>query len=176
MHIRVYGIPAPQGSKVARPVYAGSGADRHFTGRVNQVESAGEKLTSWREAIRNDCAQQRQGRTFADGPVSVIAQFYLPRPRAHFGSGGNSGRVKASSPAFPVGKKDDLDKLTRAVLDGLTEGGAFGDDGQVACMMLVKLYADATGPGCELWISRTGPFTGLTPDATEGDNDQRFVF
>jgi hypothetical protein len=39
----------------------------------------------------------------------------------------------AKSVAFPA-KRPDLDKLVRSVLDGLSDGGAFDDDSQVASL------------------------------------------
>jgi len=51
--ITVHGQPATQGSKHARPIYKGRGADKVFTGKVAQVESSKEKHTTWREAVKS---------------------------------------------------------------------------------------------------------------------------
>ena len=42
---------------------------------------------------------------------------------------------------------EHLDKLLRAVLDGVTDAGAWRDDSQVAQLSAVKRWADAETPG-----------------------------
>ena len=54
-----------------------------------------------------------------DGPVIVTVDFYLPRPKSHYGTGRNAGALKPSAPAEHL-TMPDLDKLTRAVGDALT--------------------------------------------------------
>jgi Holliday junction resolvase RusA-like endonuclease len=46
----------------------------------------------------------------------------------------------------------DLDKLTRAVLDGLTRAGVWADDGQVVELRATKCYDDDHPPGVDLWV------------------------
>jgi crossover junction endodeoxyribonuclease RusA len=120
--IEVRGIPAPQGSK------------RHV-GRGIMVESS-KAVGPWREAVRAETQSQMglQERDAAEGPVSVLVYFYLPRPSSI------SRKI-----LWPF-KRPDLDKLGRAVLDGLTEGGAWLDDGQVVRLMLEKRYAGRENP------------------------------
>lgn len=153
MRFRVYGIPAPQGSKVARPVYAGSGPDRRPTGQINQVESS-QAVGPWRDSVARAVLEQRGGRTFASGPVAMIINFYFPRPAYHFGSGRNAGQLKPSAPPYPIGRRNDIDKLLRAVMDALTTGGAWHDDGQAPVVMMGRFYADGVLPGCEIWLTR----------------------
>jgi crossover junction endodeoxyribonuclease RusA len=136
VHIRVTGRPAPQGSK------------RHVGGgrMIEQSKAVGP----WREAIRAEV--QRSGMTMIDGAASVSITFILPRPRSHYGTGRNAGVLAARAPRYPSGKPD-IDKLARAVLDGLTMGGAFADDAQVVTLNAGKVYGllgDASG--CDIWI------------------------
>lgn len=127
-HILVHGIPAPQGSK------------RHV-GNGRMIESS-KAVGPWREAVRAETQREMQGNGIPPypGPVYVQATFYLPRPKGHYGTGKNAGIVRPSAPRYVSGKPD-LDKLARALLDGLTEGGAWQDDAQVVVLEVEKMYA-----------------------------------
>jgi crossover junction endodeoxyribonuclease RusA len=137
MRIEVAGIPAPQGSK------------RHVGGgrMVEQSRAVGP----WREAVRAET--QRVCQVFVDRnsflsdlefltgcATRVQITFRLPKPK--------------STPArvlFPV-KRPDIDKLARAVLDGLVAGGALADDSQVVDLLVSKRFA-TTRPGCIIEIT-----------------------
>lgn len=112
------GIPVPQGSKTAFVV-----------GRRAVVTDANRtKLKPWRDvvAINSD-----RGITF-DCPVSVELTFVMPKPL----------KPRWSTPAV----KPDVDKLTRAVFDGLTDGGLLADDARVVRMLCVEEYAGEGNP------------------------------
>jgi crossover junction endodeoxyribonuclease RusA len=128
--IIVRGTPAPQGSK------------RHVGGgRMIEMSKA---VGPWREAVRAQTQQAMNHLVPAEGPVTVFIEFYLARPK--------SLPKKVTAPA----RRPDLDKLGRAVLDGLTDGGAWLDDGQVIRLMMTKFYAgEDNPPGCKIEI--TGP-------------------
>jgi crossover junction endodeoxyribonuclease RusA len=114
------------------------------------VESS-KAVGPWREAVRAETqraiTETPAGRP-TGGAVCVVIMFTLPRPRSHYGAGRNAGRIKESAPNFPAGRPD-LDKLTRAVLDGLTAGGAWRDDAQVAELHASKEWGT---PGCRIQI------------------------
>jgi len=137
--IDVRGLPAPQGSK------------RHVGGgRMVEMSKA---VGPWREAVRAQTQlvmERGPGIETMTGPVQVKLFFYLTRPKGHFGTGRNSAVLRPSAPGRPAGKPD-LDKLARAVLDGLTAGGAWKDDSQVVVLVAEKLYA--AGPGCRIIIT-----------------------
>jgi crossover junction endodeoxyribonuclease RusA len=137
--IEVRGLPAPQGSK------------RHV-GRGIMVESS-KAVGPWREAVRAETQRVMAAWTDGglDGPLRVSAGFYLPRPKGHYGTGRNADRVRDSAPDYPA-HRPDLDKLVRSLLDGLTMGGAWGDDCQVVQLRVSKLYADTRTPGCRVQI------------------------
>ncbi len=141
LHIRVNGIPAPQGSK------------RHV-GNGRMVEQS-KAVGPWREAVRAQAQAAIGPRWRAlDGPVDVSLVFTFPRPNAHYGTGRNAGKLKPSAPRFPATRRrGDIDKLVRAVLDGITQGGAIADDGLVVMLDAVKLYpVDGQAPGADIWI------------------------
>jgi crossover junction endodeoxyribonuclease RusA len=88
-------------------------------------------------------AQAWAGQPPVDGPVAVRATFYLPRPKAHFGTGRNAGLVKDSAPYWPVTKnRDDLDKFVRLVGDALVIAGVLADDSQVVVWRAEKRWHD----------------------------------
>lgn len=129
--IEVAGLPAAQGSK------------RHVGGgRMIEMSKA---VAPWREAVRAEAQLAMDGTMPLDGPVEVRVNFRLPRPA--------SAPRRVTHPA----KRPDLDKLIRAVLDGLTHGGAWRDDGQVVTLMATKRFADGAGPGCSIQITREVP-------------------
>jgi crossover junction endodeoxyribonuclease RusA len=134
MRIEVAGIPAPQGSKR----HAGGGR------MVEQSRAVGP----WREAVRHETQRVMSNGGRADNwwptktwPVTVQLVFRLPRPKS-----------AAKGVKWPA-KRPDLDKLTRAVLDGLVAGGAIADDGLVVYLSAKKTFASETrGPGCDIVI------------------------
>jgi Holliday junction resolvase RusA-like endonuclease len=101
----------------------------------------------WREAVRAETQLAMPGAPMT-GPVNVHIIFYLPRPKNHYRTGRNAHILHAAAPRFPQGRPD-IDKLARAVLDGMTTGGAWSDDSQVVSLSVHKLYTiDGEKPGC----------------------------
>lgn len=146
IQIKVHGVPAPQGSKNAFAIKKGGA----YTGRTVVVEQS-RGVEPWRQAVRAE-AQRQDGR-FETGPVSVDVLFWLPRPKSHYGSGRNAAKLKESAPRYHA-SQPDLDKLARAVLDAVVQGGAIRDDSQIAVLHAEKFYADSTfPPGCVIVIN-----------------------
>lgn len=138
MIIEVRGVPAPQGN--------------HRVSKGGHIYETSKAVGPWREAVRAETQRARNGAGHLyerDDPLWVLIEFRLPRPKGHYGTGRNAGRLKFSAPALPSGKPD-IDKLARAVLDGLVAGGAFPDDSQVAQLDLYKTYGD---PGCKIIVT-----------------------
>lgn len=124
--IRVYGQPAPQGSKSA------------FVrgGRAVLVEQS-KRVKPWRQAVVE--AISRTPAASFDEAVVARVTFIMPRPKAHFGSKGGQPYLKQSAPTF-VTSTPDLDKLLRSTLDGITESGMIADDKQVVICHAQKRY------------------------------------
>lgn len=112
----VLGIPAPQGSK------------RHV-GRGILVESSA-RLKPWRDSIAAEAFAQRAGAPALDGPLYLTATFTLPRPK--------SAAKRVRTPW----RKPDLDKLLRAVMDGIGTGGIWQDDARVVEVCARKVFPD----------------------------------
>ena len=136
---QVVGTPVPQGSTRAFVV----------NGRA-VTTSKTRNLVEWRRAIA-DGARQANG--FADpleGPLSVTVYFTLRRPK--------------SAPRREVwpAKRPDLDKLVRAVLDGLSvDAQVIRDDAQVVgahgplCLSPLPL-APLSLPAVEETVEKSG--------------------
>ncbi|AJR18463.1 RusA family crossover junction endodeoxyribonuclease [Pimelobacter simplex] len=146
--IHAVGTPAPAGSKRAFVV----------NGRARMVESS-SKVRPWWQAVAGATQEALpDGWTPIAGPVRVSIEFFLARPRYHYGTGKNASRLKPTAPSY-ADKKPDTDKLERTVLDALKAAGVYLDDCQVVDLHGVKRYADAA-TGARIAVT---PLTGPTP-------------
>lgn len=75
-----------------------------------------------------------------DQPLKVILRFNFPRPKAHFGTGKNSGILKVNAPLFHTARPD-ADNLIKFVLDALNSI-YWRDDSVIAELEVVKVYSD----------------------------------
>lgn len=78
------------------------------------------------------------------GPVSLIVDFMMPRPKAHY----NKKGVKDSAPYYHT-SKPDLDNMVKALKD-CAKGVLWKDDSQVCVTMATKKYAEV--PGIKFYI------------------------
>lgn len=140
----VPGLPMPQGSKRAM---------RHrSSGKLILLDdNAGLKV--WRQAVT--AAWACEGLPMVVGPVGVCLVFVMPRPAGHWGTGSRAGVLRPSAPEWPA-VKPDVDKLVRAMLDGLTEGGAFEDDARVVQLQVLERYQQHRGELTGVWAT-VGP-------------------
>jgi Holliday junction resolvase RusA-like endonuclease len=142
LEIRVDGMPSTKGSMRAYTVRRKDGG---VGARVAHGTSAQEqRLRTWEHAVRATASLALGELEITRRPVLVDVTFRLPRPAGHYGSGKNSGRLKAGAPRRHRTKPDG-DKLLRAVLDAMT-GTVYADDGQVCEASYRKLYADEHNP------------------------------
>lgn len=113
----VEGTPIPQGSK------------RHV-GNGRMIE-ANPNLRAWRVVVTAAARQASKGFQFdKSAGIEVNLSFFMPKPKT----------VKRSMPTV----KPDLDKLVRAILDGVTDAGLWFDDGQVIKITARKNYTVTT--------------------------------
>ena len=131
--IFVAGTPAPQGSKRFVGVHGGKGI---------MIESAGDKVKSWRADVREAFAYALDAPL--TGPIHVEVRFYLRRPAS----------VSQRRRPLPT-VKPDLDKLARSTLDALKSAGVYGDDSQVVAFTVSKFYADTDQPTPGAWVAIT---------------------
>lgn len=118
MKIRVYGEPAPQGSKTARVV----------NGHVVMWESS-KKLPGWRESVHMACkVASMEHQVPILGPVELHVIFHMPRP-------------KSVSRKYP-NVAPDTDKLLRSIGDSLQSSGVVSNDAQIVTIVAHKVYAE----------------------------------
>lgn len=135
--IEIEGKPVTQGSKKAW-------YDQK-TARVMMTEDRDVELTSWRREVSNAAKQglYRGGiNQPTTEPVAVSISFFFLRPINHYGSGKNSQTLKPGAPRYPHGRIGDIDKLTRAILDSLTDARVWVDDAQVVSLKASKRWAN----------------------------------
>ena len=75
------------------------------------------------------------------GPVEVTLFFLFARPKGHYGTGRNQGRLKDSAPRFHTVKRDDIDNCVKFALDCMN-GVVFQDDCQVVLLRAAKAYTN----------------------------------
>lgn len=131
------------------------------TGRAMIVNDS-RKAAPWAALVSYAARQAMRGIEPFDGPVSVEIDFYLPRPKSHYGKRG----LKASAPAFPAVKPDG-DKMLRCTWDALT-GICFRDDAQIVAWPGRKLYG---GPGAAIRVKRVA-FAVPMPDELRAIGDR----
>lgn len=148
--LKVYGTPAPQGSKTA--VGGHGGRPRMVEGRRPKARAA---FKAWRAQVAEQGAKALadRGGVVVGGdqgahgtPLYVSIAFTVPKP--------------ASKPKYLRWSRvrPDVDKLARAVLDALdTDCGLIADDSRVAAMVVTKQYAAAgTATGANITIATLG--------------------
>jgi|SRR5215471_8952801 len=122
------------------------------TGRALMVESNKNLLDPWRSKVTSEARAMAQAIDWQPIPsgaaVGVTISFIFNRPKNHFGTGKNSAVVKALAPRFPS-SAPDIDKLTRAILDALTDARVWADDGQVVWLKVSEHYVDQSWPSGE---------------------------
>lgn len=142
--IVVYGKPQPAGSK------------RHVG--HGRIVDANPLTKSWQQEIATEGLRVRNGRGPLQGPLELRVDFYLPRPRSHYHTGKNAGRLKVNAPDQPTSRPDTT-KLVRAVEDALT-GVWYADDAQLVEQVARKFYS--TTPRAMISVARL-PFHRAEP-------------
>lgn len=147
LHVR--GHPAAQGSK------------RHVGG--GRLIESSKRLPKWREAVQ-DAALQHLHPIPPGVPVRVEIHFVMPRPKS----------LPKSRPTPPAVKRiGDLDKLCRAILDGL-DGPAYADDSQVVELVADKRIAElGEEPGARIHVSPVEALKPPTPTRQAGEGQTR---
>lgn len=111
---------------------APKGSKRIYNGRLVEVSP---RLKDWDKCL--DFALKQTVPPFNDGATRVELRFLLPRP-------------KTAKRVWPT-VTPDIDKLARAVLDGLTRWQYVEDDSQIVCLEAQKQYCSGEQmPG--VWV------------------------
>lgn len=137
-HTFVAGVPRPQGSMTL--------ARDPRTGREFAKYSG--PTAQWRQTLYVALNHWWSGPTMG-GPMSATFLFLMPRPKAHYSA---RGGVKPTAPTWHT-SQFDIDKMCRAVNDGLTDAGVWADDGQLVDMRAKKQYVgDGERPGVHITL------------------------
>ena len=128
--ITIKGIEAaPQGSKK----FVG----KNIKGQPMMIDTC-KRLKSWRDQV-GVMAKLCCVDGIIEEPVAIEVTFYFKRPKLHYDS---KKLLRQDAPTFVTNRlKGDIDKLLRALLDGLT-GSAFADDSQVVKIVADKKYCE----------------------------------
>lgn len=123
----------------ARPRAFARRVGNSFVARVFDAGSAEEWKSLIALEVRPFCASP------FSGPVALALEFTFARPKKHFGARG----LKPDAPVNHT-SKPDLDNLSKAVMDCLTQCGVWTDDSLVCSKRARKMYGDV--PGCRIAI------------------------
>jgi Holliday junction resolvase RusA-like endonuclease len=127
--IEVEGRPAPKGSRIMGHTKAG----QSYTRPASKFEKP------WVDAVKQAAQIVMRHHSMPDPPYDVDLYFYLQRP---------------ANPRYGWPVKADIDKLARAALDGLVQGGAIRDDKHVTALTVKTAWATARAPGVTAHIRR----------------------
>jgi Holliday junction resolvase RusA-like endonuclease len=93
---------------------------------------ADHAVHGWKELIAEAASEQIAKVGAMEGALSVELDFMFPAP------------TRRAEGTWRV-KKPDLDNLTKAVMDALTDAGAWQDDAQVAELRARKRFGSGSG-------------------------------
>ena len=114
---------------------------------VGRMIEANKDLAPWRATVTAytlKAIRAHGNERMFIGPVTIRLEFYFARPKAHYGTGKNAGKLKPNAPTW-VSTTPDADKLVRAICDGITDAGLWQDDSLVVEIHAVKMYAEQPG-------------------------------
>ncbi|MGN8690173.1 RusA family crossover junction endodeoxyribonuclease [Atopobiaceae bacterium HCP3S3_F7] len=143
--VTVYGDPQTKGSLKC--------VGRHGRHQLIEDDKTGKKKW-WRARVAAAARAIAQRSGTLTGPIGVRCILTIARPK--------SARLDAD----PITRSSgDIDKLSRMILDALTDAGLWTDDSQCVDLRARKLYVghpdSATQPGCHLTIWQATILGGL---------------
>ena len=76
-----------------------------------------------------------------DEPLRVKLSFYFQRPKAHYGTGKNAGKLKDWAPTWHT-KTPDADNICKFIFDAFNK--VFWRDDSIICqLVVVKMYSES---------------------------------
>lgn len=192
----VEGLPVPKGSHQAFPIARGECKDckpgkscrarncfRGLLVGTVVTDQQGKELEAWEALVRVRAMSARNvaGHRLVQRPGAVVVSivFVLPRPAGHWTPAGALTAIGRGQLLPTV--KPDVDKLTRAILDGSASGVLTEDDAQIVSAPPAKVYANHRGwtgavvharqvSRYDAWVYEELAHHGVwtAPDATQG--------
>jgi Holliday junction resolvase RusA-like endonuclease len=133
--VDVAGRPAPKGSRTAAKTKHG----KLYTYPASKHERP------WVDAVTDATRLVMRHRATPAPPYHVGLTLRIPRP------------VRQAPSAYAWPTQHDVDKLARAVIDGLVKGKAMVDDRHVTSLTVCKLFvADGEEPGVTASVQEVG--------------------
>lgn len=125
------------------PIQAVPSSNSKKVGKHGQIYDAHRGKAGQLATIRLFVAQavKEQGWKRTSEPVWMSLEFVLTRPKEHFGTGRNEGKLKPSAPKWCTARNSDRTNLLKPVEDALT-GIVWDDDSQVVDGPLRKSYGE----------------------------------
>lgn len=117
---------------------------KNFVGAYNPQRSVEDKFISFL------MTQIPQDHDLILEPIYIQIWYGLPRPKSHYGTGRNEGKLKASAPKYPA-KKPDIDNYEKFIFDCLN-GVVYRDDSQIISCRHDKRYSE--NPRTEIEVRR----------------------
>ena len=149
IEFNVFGLP--KGQPRARAFAFGGKAGKKVSVRMYDPGTA----EGWKSCVAIAARDHLPPEPIA-GPVALTLLFRFPRPKSHFTKKG----LRPDAPIY-VTSKPDADNAAKAVMDCLTQLGAWKDDAQIVALDVTKVYGDR--PGCSVWLW-TLPLSWDSPD------------
>lgn len=77
-----------------------------------------------------------------EGAISMSVEYYFDRPKGHYGTGRNSGKLKESAPKVHI-KMPDIDNCLKFIMDALQSSKRFfNNDSQINEIYGKRNYTD----------------------------------
>ncbi len=104
-------------------------------GRAATYTPTKHPVTAFKATVRMAASQAYVGPPL-EGPLSVVIEFVLPRPKS-------ATKKRSDNPRLACAKKPDFDNLAKSVSDALN-GLCWVDDAQLQDVRILKWVASAT--------------------------------
>jgi Holliday junction resolvase RusA-like endonuclease len=171
LEITVFGHAEPAGSKTSYVLKRkdGSHVTRPDGSIIVNTADANKKSKGWKQNVAQVVGAQwlAAGNQPLDGALALSITVFRPRPKGHFGSGKNEGKLKDwAVDEFPTTKPDVL-KLSRGIEDALT-GIVWRDDSQITDEILFKRFGEP-----ERVVIRVGRPDAATASIDVSDEQRR---
>ena len=131
----------PKGQPRARAVIRGKRAGVFDPGTAD----------GWKACVKLAAREAGLMNAKLGGFLALRLQFRFPRPAAHYKGGDRAKPLKPDAPGRKKGKPD-ADNAAKAVMDALTDIGAWHDDDQVTDLVVRKRY-ERGAVGCSITLS-----------------------
>lgn len=142
IEFKVYGLPAPQGSKTAI---------RNKASKVVGSRESSKAVAPWRQELAGKAREYVAEHGCLDGPLVLDVVFRFPM-------GSSARKADRERGWAPKSTMPDYDKLARAVGDSLKSAGLIKDDARIVDARIRKVDVWESWTGAEI---RVGPLVDL---------------